>query len=212
MPSRLNNRATKTKTDKILNTLIGVVLVLIIITAGIIFWSSRGGDEERAASNRDNEEAVSEDTVQEDEEDLEDAVEENDEPDITTEPVEPEESDDETPVNENSDDTSEETKTPPANGEFEPIGTSQTGEHVSSYDKNSVDWKEKVSALSYATGLAPNDMIVWYIGNGGSPQKSVGTVSSNDKEKKYKVYLEWVDQEGWLPTKVETLQTLDGSY
>nr|WP_285851200.1 DUF1510 family protein [Sporosarcina aquimarina] len=99
-----------------------------------------------------------------------------------------------------------------SNASWEPVGTSQSGNHVSQYDGSSVDWQEKKKALAYATGMAENDMIFLKIKNGGSPQKSIGIVSSKDKSKKYRVYLEWVDGKGWKPTQMDVLNTLDFNY
>ena len=98
------------------------------------------------------------------------------------------------------------------NASWEPIGTTQTGEHASQYDRASVDWVEKQQALAYATGLSQDSMIFWKIKNGGGPQKSVGIVSSTNKAEKYRVYLEWVDGEGWKPVKMDVLNTLDFDY
>ncbi|MFD1030546.1 YrrS family protein [Metaplanococcus flavidus] len=98
------------------------------------------------------------------------------------------------------------------NTSWEPVGTSQSGDHVSVYDTNSVDWQEKVKAITYATGLAEDEMYIMHIGNGGGPQKSVGTVQSKDKSKKYRVHLEWVETEGWKPVKMDILNTVEGAY
>lgn len=98
------------------------------------------------------------------------------------------------------------------NTSWEPVGTKQSGEHVSVYDTNSVDWKEKIAAITYATGLAESDMYIMHIGNGGSPQKSVGTVQSKDMSKKYRIHLEWVENEGWKPVKMDILNTVEGAY
>lgn len=98
------------------------------------------------------------------------------------------------------------------NTSWEPVGTSQSGEHVSVYDTNSVDWQEKLEAITYATGLAEGDMYVMHIGNGGGPQKSIGTVQSKDMSKKYRVHLEWVEKEGWKPVKMDILNTVEGAY
>lgn len=98
------------------------------------------------------------------------------------------------------------------NTSWEPVGTKQTGEHISVYDTNSVDWQEKVDAITYATGLAEKDMYIMHIGNGGSPQKSIGTVQSKDMSKKYRVHLEWVEKDGWKPVKMDILNTVEGAY
>jgi hypothetical protein len=98
------------------------------------------------------------------------------------------------------------------NTAWKPVGTTQTGEHASVYSEGHVDWNEKINAISYTTGLSADNMIVWIIQNGGGPQKSIGVVSSKNKEEKYRVYLQWVDGQGWKPEKMETLKTLDGAY
>jgi cell division protein FtsI/penicillin-binding protein 2 len=85
----------------------------------------------------------------------------------------------------------------------EPIGTSQTGTHVSSYEEGSVDWNEKLKAIRLATGLDEN-MTVWKIANGGGPQQSIAEVSPDGKPgERYTVNLEWVDEKGWMVTSVK---------
>src|SRR5699024_3718415 len=92
------------------------------------------------------------------------------------------------------------------NPDWKPVGTKQTGEHVSKYDGQSDDWNEKKKAISYATGLSEDQLYFDRIQNGGSPQKSEGIVRSKDNSKKYKVYLEWVDGQGWKPVKMDVLK------
>ncbi|MDZ5712304.1 DUF1510 family protein [Jeotgalibacillus haloalkalitolerans] len=94
----------------------------------------------------------------------------------------------------------------PEDGEWKPVGTKQTGEHVSSYEKGSVDWNEKLKAAAYATGLDMNSMTVWWVGNDGGPQNSVVEVSSpSGGAPEYRVHMEWVDKKGWKPVKVDEL-------
>ncbi|WP_164667817.1 YrrS family protein [Virgibacillus doumboii] len=85
----------------------------------------------------------------------------------------------------------------------EPIGTSQTGEHTSSYERGSVDWNEKIKAIKMATGL-DDGMTLWRLENGGGPQKAVGKVSPEGvQDWMYVVNLQWVDQKGWKVTSVD---------
>lgn len=96
------------------------------------------------------------------------------------------------------------------NPAWKPIGTSQTGEHTTSYDLKSVDWQEMLNAMSYATGLDPSNMVVYWLGRDRTmPNASIGTVYSKDKQQKYRVYIKWVDGQGWMPTKVEELTQLE---
>lgn len=225
--TRLDQRNHKRKKNNILNILIGIVILLIIVvTVNII----TGDDEKESAEqptssleeeNKDNESIEQEQDVESTEESdtstdsTESSSDEETNTNTNTEPeIEEETESTETEGNEADTVTSE-----PSNGtnidsvisdsEWQPIGTEQTGEHVSSYDSTSVDWNEKVKALAYAANLDSSNMYVKFIGNGGSPQKSVGTVTSKDGSEIYRISLEWVDGEGWKPTKKEKLKTLE---
>jgi Domain of unknown function (DUF1510) len=93
--------------------------------------------------------------------------------------------------------------------DWKPIGTEQTGEHVSVYDEGTVDWQEKIKATSYATGIPEGNMTVWWMEGNGGPQKSMATVTAKDTKTPYRVYLQWVDGKGWQPTKVQELKEND---
>ncbi|WP_176458878.1 YrrS family protein [Caldifermentibacillus hisashii] len=93
------------------------------------------------------------------------------------------------------------------NPNWKPVGTSQTGEHITQYNQGSTDWQEMLKAISYATNVDVGNMTVLWIGNGGEPNKNaVGTISTKDTGLIYRVYLDWVDGEGWKPTKLEQLK------
>ncbi|MBD7943797.1 YrrS family protein [Psychrobacillus sp. FSL K6-2684] len=211
--SRLNNR--KKKNNTILNVLIGIVLLLIIVV--IVNLVTSDDDKNNSATGKEDTESVS------DIKDSEEVPEQDKE--LTTEEIE-EDSEQNEPTTEDNDSanepdsstnsslvTTEESGDPNVesvmvDSSWEPIGTSQAGEHVSSYDKDSVDWKEKVDALAYAANLDPSSMYVKFLGNGGSPQKSIGTVTSKDGSEIYRISLEWVEGQGWKPTKKEKLKAV----
>jgi hypothetical protein len=212
------------KSNRILNILIGVVFVLIVITAVGIFTGgddrAADGAQEAGQSQADRGDGGSEGGIapaEDGEDNAGNGGEENtgkDEESATSEgsaEEEPAEADqpgkvirtpsDEGIVEETIVDTS-----------WKPIGTEQSGEHVSVYEKGHIDWQEKIGAMAYATGIPENEMIVWFVKNGGGPQKSVGTVSTKDKAEKYNVHLEWVDGEGWMPVRLDKLNTLEGAW
>lgn len=219
--SRLNKKNRKKKGNTILNVLIGVVLLLIIIVVVNIVTDK--GPETANVENKtpNNEEVKSEDvnsniSSKEDEEKATNQDEENTvEEEVAKEDQTTSNSENSTNIespqviNEQSDNPNVEESTIDPN--WKPIGTTQTGEHVSSYDSQSVDWAEKIEALSYGTGLDADNMYVKFLGNGGSPQKSVGTVTSKDGKQIYRVQLEWIEGQGWKPTKKEKLKSLDGA-
>ena len=223
--TRLDQRNHKRKKNNILNILIGIVILLIIVvTVNIIT-----GDNEKESADQPTSSLEEENK---DNESIEQDVESTEESDTSTDSTESS-SDEETNTNTNTEpEIEEETESAKTEGneadtvtsepsndtnidsvisdsEWQPIGTEQTGEHVSSYDSTSVDWNEKVKALAYAANLDSSNMYVKFIGNGGSPQKSVGTVTSKDGSEIYRISLEWVDGEGWKPTKKEKLNKLE---
>jgi Domain of unknown function (DUF1510) len=237
--SRSERKKRRNRSGNILNILIGVVVLLIIIVGATIFLGN--GSNEKADDNElittEGADNQSKDTEEDSQvideeiadEDVDSLTEENNSDSSGSE--ESEESEGSTTnqetdkVEENSEDDSESSGSVTSvtsdddiiaetvvDTAWRPIGTIQSGEHVSQYDLESVDWDEKKQALAYATGLSQDSMIFWRIKNGGGPQKSVGIVSSKDKSEKYRVYLEWVDGQGWKPVKMDVLKTLDFEY
>ncbi|WP_144511159.1 YrrS family protein [Bacillus sp. FJAT-22090] len=215
---RMNMRQTrKKKTNTILNVLIGIVLLLIIVVVVKIVT----GDEPKESAVEQTVSDTAEkqdDTVEEvGEIEKEDSNESTNQNETNTSSSTENENQNTNSVEENDESDSGTTEqsndsnigTVEEDSEWEPIGTTQTGEHVSSYDSSSVDWAEKVKALSYASGLDPNNMYVKFLGNGGSPQKSIGTVTSKDGKEIYRISLEWIDGQGWKPTKKEKLASLE---
>lgn len=89
-------------------------------------------------------------------------------------------------------------------GDWEPIGTTQTGEHVTDYSDGSADRNEIKQAIAAVTGISSDNMIEWWIGNAGD-QQVTATVSDTQKETIARVQLNWVDGEGWQVTLVEEL-------
>jgi cytoskeletal protein RodZ len=218
-PSRLNKKKNNNnRSNSILNIMIALVFTLVIIIGATLIFG--GGDDSadpesvQVAPETENQ-TSEEDAVTAEENDLEE--EQAQEEAAAKEEEEEEAKDDDEEETKGGTITREDSNDPIVsetivNTSWEPIGTSQSGEHVSSYQKNSVDWNEKIEAVTYATGLSANDMYVMMVQNGGGPQKSIATVQSKDQSEKYRVFLTWVDGEGWKPEKMDVLKTLDGAY
>lgn len=227
--SRYHRRTKKKKTNIILNGLIGLVLLLIIVVSINIFFG--GNDDEKAEQNveetkgetstapeetEDESSQVTEDETTEENEaeteqgsavDSDENEEESDEEEADEEEIDENEVDEESAeavvTDGGSDPNVIKTLVNPA---WKPIGTVQTGEHHNSYD--GVDWDEMVDAISYATGISEDQMTIQFLGNNG-PNKSVGTIYTKGKTEIYRVYIEWVDGQGWKPTQVEQLSSIE---
>lgn len=234
-PSRLKKK--KNRSNSILNIMIGLVFALILIIGVSMLFS--GGDDqaqdleavtispetEEQTSGSGESEGESAGTEEEPEEDAEASDEEKEAAEKAekekakkeAEEAKKAEEEKEGSVTKGGTITREDSSDPIVeetviNTSWEPVGTKQKGDHVSVYQKDSVDWNEKVNAVSYATGLDANNMYVMMIKNGGGPQKSIATVQSKDESEKYRVHMEWVEGEGWKPVKMDVLKTLEGAY
>jgi cytoskeletal protein RodZ len=201
--SRSNYRSKRKKTNLVLNSLIVLVLLLIIIVSAIIFL-----DDEKKTASENNEktaQTTSENSKKNKKEEKTSAGKGNtEEKKETEEEVNEDESEGESIVTEGGSDSNVQKTI--ENPSWKPVGTSQTGEHVAVYDQSSADWQEMINAFAYATGIDTGNMTVWYIGsNNGNPNKSIGTVSSKDVKQSFRVYIEWIDGQGWKPTLVEEL-------
>jgi len=216
-PSRITSRADKIskkrKVNRIYNILLGIVILAIIVVLVAIF---SGNDEENQAipaeeksvqqeentSNNETESNRKTDNSDTDEKDNEEQEEETN----TEELTEVESLENATIVNNGNDSNVEKTY---ENENWQPVGTIQTGEHVTDFTKDATDWNEMKKALAYGAGLDENNIILYWLGNGGAANKATGTISPKDKSATYRVYIEWVDGSGWKPYKVEQLKVND---
>ncbi|KSU63791.1 hypothetical protein AS034_05985 [[Bacillus] enclensis] len=235
--SRLDRRS-KNKTNTVLNIAIAVV-VLLIVVVGATILTGNDSDKDKASTSVENSgENTTENSADKDNKEKKTGQKNDDDSVSMNEESTETEDDKEKDKNKEEDKDKEEEEKEEASGEkksvalddsnaqveegtepnvsktivhpdWEPVGTEQSGDHVSSYETGSVDWQEKEKALSYATGIPQDNMTVWFIEGNGGPQKSIGTVTEKGGATAYRVYLQWVDGQGWQPTKVEELKEND---
>ncbi|WP_108669503.1 YrrS family protein [Peribacillus acanthi] len=224
--SRYNSRSDlknkKRKINRIYNILLGIVIVLIFIVGGSIFL---GGSNEEASTVDEKKKAKSKTEQKDSEEDTAASVEE--------EESESTESESETATEENTEDTEteeevveenedslasdpngkvevessgENVKSAYTNETWKPVGTTQVGEHSADFTKDGTDWNEMEKAIMYGAGLTEGSYTLWWLERGGNPtSQAIGTISPKDNSTTYRVYIDWIDGEGWKPTKVEEL-------
>ncbi|MCM3673319.1 DUF1510 family protein [Peribacillus simplex] len=233
MGSRFNQRDQKRKVNKIYNIAITIVSILIVIVAVTIFLSDDGTESKKATTEpkqiaeTDKGKEVDKPAGKEEEMDSEkeDAVGDSE---ATEEDAEKEDS---KATDEDAEEKAEDDADPEKAGDAElvevegsgdgnvaatytsegwkPVGTEQSGEHTTSFEKGSVDWNEMSKAIASGAGIDEGSMKLWWLQNGGSPTTAIGTVSEGDNPKTFRVYIEWVDGSGWKPVKVEELKTND---
>jgi len=196
--SRLNKYEKRSKNTKTISILFIIGSILLVFLIAILIFDR----EESAENNPENKttELTIQETEPEDDEKEEDMSDSN-------EGETDEEGEDEKIVKEKaepSDDNVIEAYT----ANWSPVDTEQEGEHTTQFEKDSTDWKEMEYAASIATEINENDMVTWWI-EGAGEQQAIATVSDSNESQTYRVFLTWVDNEGWQPTKVEILKEND---
>ncbi|MCA0171763.1 YrrS family protein [Bacillus sp. RAR_GA_16] len=225
MRSRYGDRHSKRKQNIVLNSLIGIVLaVILVLVANIVFTGDdsqqTASEEEQTAQTNSDEKSnsTSDDSVTSDE--AEDSAASDSESnsatdkDSTKEENADEEKDQDKDKDKDKEDqdkeeqekekTDQEPGEPNLEGPWEPVGTTQSGPHTSSYTKGTVDWNEKIKAVESVMGLSEDQMTIWRIGGNGGPQKSFARVSkAGSGNQVYYIELDWIDGEGWKPVSVK---------
>lgn len=194
--SRFQTKQERRRKGILLNILLGIVLLTAVAVAYQLFTSSSEQTATKETKTTSAAQKEKENTgqlvVKEDDKDS--AKEEE----ASTQPTE----DTKVMVENQNDPAVQEAYTNPS---WQPIGTSQSGPHTTQFDDSTQDWKEMTQAISYAIQVPADTLTIWYLGNNGS-NKAVGTVTAKDTKQKYKVYIEWVDNEGWKPTLVQLMK------
>lgn len=198
---RYETRLEKRKQNRFLNIAIGLVFLLIVVVAFNLF---SGDDENETASTTETEQTAEKNesngnrSIEMETDDSNSSSEQNNEDSANKEDTEKEAEQEET--------ESESPEGGGPEGPWEPIGTSQTEPHQKSYDDQSQDWQEMIQALAYATNIPQDQMTIFWLGNGGGPDLSKGTVQSKVDGAKYDVVLQWIPEKGWQPTSVTPVQ------
>ncbi|AST92671.1 MULTISPECIES: YrrS family protein [Sutcliffiella] len=206
---RYSRTARKKKSNKIYNILIAIVFLLIIFFSVKLFFGSSStapattnNDENPVVGDSQENKEPEEEETGVTEEEPEEQANESEEPPATEESNEEEE-----PVTMEEEVSDDETIIRTLTGNWAPVGTNQQEPHASVYDPNHVDWSEKILAINRALGVQENDYTLWFLGNGGNEHAAIARVTVKASNEHYRVYLQWVTNEGWKPVKLE--QTVD---
>ncbi|PGN16401.1 FMN-dependent NADH-azoreductase [Bacillus thuringiensis] len=96
-------------------------------------------------------------------------------------------------------------KDPQTNPSWKPIGTEQGAKPDMKFKEGTVDWSEMKKAISYAVDVPESQLIFDFIGNNGN-NKAYGNVRDKQSNKKYKVNINWVENQGWKPVSVQVVK------
>lgn len=200
--SRVNKYDKRRKTTKSITVLmiIAVVLVILLIAVLVFGRSDKKDTNDESPNGQDSSEEVTDGDLNKDDttEGTNEDTEENEE-----------ESDDEDQLVEIEDIPEEEIDDPNVieayTANWKPVGTNQEEPHTTVFDKESDDWTEMMQAIAYALKIEEDEFENYWIGNGGE-QRVNGHVQSLITDEHYTVYLEWQENEGWKPIKVERVE------
>ncbi|WP_208560164.1 YrrS family protein [Marinilactibacillus kalidii] len=204
----------KSRFDKYYYIIVAVLLIILLVIMAYIFFLPRNERSNLSESTQPKTEIPAEnknETEETNQNEADNAAEETqDDSEDTTDSEEPTEDESETTELaevESDDPLVEEAYT----GNWSPVGTSQTGEHTTDFSDGSQDRSEINEAVRSVTGLSSGNMTEWWVGGNGPSQVEV-TVSNNEQSEVYRVYLQFVEDEGWQPTKVEELSSVPSQY
>lgn len=220
-PSRLNRYEKKRKNTKWLTLFVVVGTILIFTLISIVIFTDSDEDntedaQEEMVDSKEENDQNDDDSLDEDQEEIEDANENAD--DLVSDPVDQEQPNDSSDdfVEQNPDDfdreiisSDDENVDYAYTSNWAPIPTVQEEPHEITWDQSSVDWNEMMRAASLATGVAVDDIYyVWVSGNG--PQSVIATfTNSANLDEHFRVYITWVENQGWQPERVDVLHSHD---
>ena len=91
------------------------------------------------------------------------------------------------------------------NSSWKAIGTEQGAKPAMQFKEGTVDWNEMKKAISYAVDVPESQLIFDFIGNNGN-NKAYGNVRDKQSNKKYKIDIDWVENQGWKPVSVQVVK------
>ena len=215
-PTRSNKNGKNRTISKVVTLIISVTVVLMLLIFGV--WLIGGGKDKASNESMENfsseiestsepkkietnEIEASSNTVKEENSE----AEEKDKKENEKKENEKKENED---IKTEKTDPSDDNVTSAVTGNWKPVETKQEGIHTTDYNNGSQDRIEIKQASANATGLSVEDMIEWRVENNGD-QKVVATVSDTQQTKTYRIFLTWIENEGWQPNKVEQLKAND---
>lgn len=217
--SRTRRLNKKRKNKRWLIILIGILVVFLlsVISAPIISQMMLS-DDERTEETTDTTDETTDESAEDDQTDDATDADENNDTDVEDDT---DQNGDDTPADEptsepkNPDDyeltfseSDDEIVLSSYTAEWDTVPTSQTEPHTISFEQDTDDWNEMLAAATLATGINSEAMqYLWVSGNG--PNKVIATYTDRDSQEHFRVYIEWVEGEGYTPTQVDLLKEHD---
>ncbi|MCI0763518.1 YrrS family protein [Bacillus sp. TL12] len=207
--SRFQKKQQKRRQNGVLNIAIAIVLLAVLVVAYQVFFTS---DTTEQASSQDKK--VSQETKKENKAEKKNEKEEQakideqkkEEEEKKKAEEEKQKAEEEAKANEKvpAEKTQSNATDAYTNPSWKPVGTTQGATPAMTFKIGSADWNEMKQAISSAIEVPVEQLTVHRIGNNGK-QKAYGNVQDKQSGKRYYVNIDWVENEGWKPVLVQTL-------
>ncbi|GAB6429239.1 MULTISPECIES: YrrS family protein [Bacillus] len=211
--SRFQQKQQKRRQNGVLNIAIAIVLILVAIVSYQLFVPER---KEQASSSdkkvaqqttkeNKSEKAKGKEETKKNEQDKTEAKKKEEEEKLKAE-EEQKKAEEEAKANEKVPAEKTQPKATDAytKSSWKPVGTEQGATPAMTFKKGTADWNEMNQAISAAIDVPVEQLVIHRIGNNGK-NKAYGNVQDKQSGKKYYVNIDWVDNEGWKPVLVQTL-------
>ena len=202
--TRFQQKQQRRRQNGILNIAIGIVLLAVVIVAYQLFFTSDNTEQAASSDKKVTQQTEKEkEAVKKKEKEEAKAAEQKkkEEEAKKKEEEEAKAKENEKVSAEKTIPQAKEAYTKPA---WKPVGTEQGQSPAMTFQKGSVDWNEMNKAIAYAIDIPVEQLVIQRIGNNGK-QKAYGRVIDKQTGNKYNVNIDWVENEGWKPTLVQTL-------
>ncbi|PEJ99421.1 FMN-dependent NADH-azoreductase [Bacillus wiedmannii] len=211
--SRFQQKQQKRRQNGVLNIAIAIVLILVAIVSYQLFVPER---KEQASSSdkkvaqqttkeNKSEKAKGKEETKKNEQDKAEAKKQEEEEKQKAE-EEQKKAEEEAKANEKApaEKTQSQATDAYTKSSWKPVGTEQGATPAMTFKKGTADWNEMNQAISAAIDVPVNQLVIHRIGNNGK-NKAYGNVQDKQSGKKYYVNIDWVENEGWKPVLVQTL-------
>ncbi|MDA2043594.1 YrrS family protein [Bacillus cereus] len=211
--SRFQQKQQKRRQNGVLNIAIAIVLVAVAIVAYQLFVpdtkeqassSDKKVSQQTTKENKSEKAKGKEETKKNEQEKTEDKKKEEEEKLKAEE--EQKKAEEEAKANEKVPAEKTQPKATDAytKSSWKPVGTEQGATPAMTFKKGTADWNEMNQAISAAIDVPVEQLIIHRIGNNGK-NKAYGNVQDKQSGKRYYVNIDWVENEGWKPVLVQTL-------
>ncbi|PFF08716.1 FMN-dependent NADH-azoreductase [Bacillus cereus] len=212
--SRFQQKQQKRRQNGVLNIAIAIVLILVAIVAYQLFVpdtkeqassSDKKVAQQTTKENKSEKAKGKEETKKNEQEKAEAKKEEEEKLKAEEEQKKAEE---EAKANEKvpAEKTVSKAKDAYTKSSWKAVGTEQGSSPAMTFKQGSSDWNEMQSAIAAGVEIPKEQLVFHFVGRDKTGKsKAYGDVQDKQSGKRYYVNIDWVENEGWKPVLVQTL-------